>query len=248
MLWNWLNLFLFDIDNQFQPGSIVEDSVNKPWRAIPSGRLSAHQARRLLLFTIPTVFAATLYLGGTRPAVTLAVMTWMYNDLNGADDSLITRNLLNGLGYMCYSSGSMIVAAGYGVYEPNETAQQWLVIIGWIIFTTLQMQDMADVEGDAARGRRTVPLVFGDAVARYSIVVPLLSWSLFCPYFWQLSPIGYVCPLTAGSFFSFRLLTKRSVAADGVTWKFWCLWMTTIYLLPLWKDHGVFIRFWHDIY
>ena len=246
MLWNWLNLFLFDLDNQFQPGSVLEDSVNKPWRAIPSGRLTAKQARRLLLFTIPSVFAATLWLGGLRESVTLAVMTWMYNDLGGADDSIVTRNALNGLGYMCYSSGSMIVAAGYGLYEPNATAQWWLVMIGGIIFTTLQMQDMADVEGDAARGRRTVPLIFGDAAARYTIAIPVLLWSYACAYFWGLPLLGYVGPLAVGLVFAFRLLTKRGIAADQMTWKFWCLWMSTIYLLPLWREHSALVRFFYE--
>lgn len=162
VLWNWLNLLLFDVNNQCQAKSVLEDSVNKPWRAIPSQRLTAQQARRLLLIIIPTVFLATRYLGGTREAVALMVMTWMYNDLGGADDNFIIRNSLNALGYMCYSSGSMIVATGYGQHHLNKTADVWLTMIGAIIFTTLQMQDMPDVKGDAARRRRTIPLVYGD--------------------------------------------------------------------------------------
>lgn len=63
VIWNWLNLLLFDVDNQFQPNSVLEDSVNKPWRAIPSQRLTAAQARRLLLVIIPTVFLSNALSG-----------------------------------------------------------------------------------------------------------------------------------------------------------------------------------------
>ena len=240
-VWNWLNLFLFDINNQFQPGSIIEDSHNKAWRAIPSQRLTEREARRLLLFVIPTVYAATLYLGGTREAVQLMIMTWMYNDLGGADDSILTRNLLNAFGYMCYSSGSMKIAAGHGLYELNERAEWWLWIIGGVIFTTLQMQDMPDVEGDAARGRRTVPLVWGDGQARWSIVVPVAVWSVICPMVLELNWVGYIFPVAVGSLFVGRLLMVRGVMADRRTWKLWCLWMTMLYLLPVCKEHGALI-------
>lgn len=228
-----MNLLLFDIDNQFQPGSITEDTLNKPWRAIPSQRLTAQQARHCLLLVIPTVFCATLYLGGTREAVTLMVMTWMYNDLHGADVSIATRNLLNAFGYMCYSSGSMRVA-GLSTNESTK-AKYWLALIGGVIFTTLQMQDMPDVRGDAARGRRTVPLVYGDCIARWSIAVPVVAWSFIFPAFWGMNPSGYIPTVGAGGVFIARLLMRRSSAADGDTWKLWCVWLTTIYLLPVCK-------------
>lgn len=240
ILWNWLNLFLFDVNNQSQPASVLEDSVNKPWRSIPSKRLTAEQAQHLLLLIIPIVFLATLYLGGTREAVTLMVMTWMYNDLGGADVSFVTRNMLNAFGYMCYSSGSMLVAVGYGQHQLNTTADWWLAIIGAIIFTTLQMQDMPDVEGDAARNRKTIPLVYGDCVARWSIAVPVIAWSFICPAFWGMNPFGYITPVAVGFGFVVRLLTLRSVSADSVTWKAWCVWMTTIYLIPVSKQHLAF--------
>ncbi|KAL8639146.1 MAG: hypothetical protein Q9228_003780 [Teloschistes exilis] len=210
ILWNWLNLFLFDLCNQSHPASVVEDSVNKPWRAIPSGRISAKQTRTLLLLVIPCVYLATLKLGGTWESVTLMIGTWMYNDLGGADDGIVVRNLLNGFGYICYSSGSMKVAAGYGLHGLNNQSTTWLAMIGGIIFTTLQMQDMADIHGDAKRGRKTVPLVYGDVAARYSIAIPVIAWSVVCPAFWGLGLVGYLPPLLAAGVFLGRLLLLRN--------------------------------------
>ncbi|KAL8734971.1 MAG: hypothetical protein Q9181_002994 [Wetmoreana brouardii] len=172
--WNWLSLFLFDLCNQSQTQSVLEDSVNKPWRAIPSNCITSAQTRALLLLVIPSVYLATLRLGGTWEAVTLMVGTWMYNDLGGADNGAFVRNLLNGFGYICYSSGSMRIATGYGRHELNETSTWWLGMIGGIIFTTLQMQDMPDVHGDAKRGRQTIPLIYGDRAARWSIAIPVM--------------------------------------------------------------------------
>ena len=235
MLWNWLSLLFFDIDNQFQPGSILEDAVNKPWRAIPSGRLTAAEARHLLILVLPVVILSTLYLGGTAEASALMIGTFVYNDLRGADESFLFRNLLNAGGYICYSSGSMKVATGHGQHKLNDTAAVWLAIIGAIICTTLQMQDMPDVAGDRVRGRRTVPVVYGDGVARVSIAIPVLAWSVICPSFWQSNVLGHVVIGCACAFFVGRLLLFRTHAADILTWKFWCIWMTTVYLLPVLK-------------
>lgn len=243
LLWNWLNLLVFDIANQRLPNSILEDSVNKPWRAIPSGRLTPAHARRLLLATLPVVFIITLYLGGMEETVAMMVLTWMYNDLGGADESYIVRNIINAFGFMCYSSGSTRVAIGYGEHTLNTTFFYWLAIVGAIVFSTLQMQDMADQEGDAARGRGTLPLVHGDGVARWTIAIPVVSWSFICAIFWNPPLYGYIVPIAIGGTLAIRVLSFRSVTADKVTWKMWCLWTISLYLLPLCKDSSVVQRF-----
>ena len=244
ILWNWLNVFIFDVANQRLPNSILEDSVNKPWRALPSSRISPSSARRLLLFSIPVVFFMTLYLGGVEETVLMMVLTWMYNDLEGADENYIVRNLINCAGFMCYSSGATIVAAGYGQYTLSSRAYKWIGIVGGIIFSTLQMQDMADVEGDKARGRRTLPIVHGDGIARWSIAIPVITWSIVCPWFWELGKLGWAASLMAGGLLAVRVLLLRSIGADKVTWKVWCLWTIVLYVLPLFRDHSSLTRFW----
>jgi 4-hydroxybenzoate polyprenyltransferase len=243
VLWNWLNVLIFDVANQRLPNSVLEDSVNKPWRALPSRRITPSSARRLLLFLIPVVFFATIYLGGVEETVLMMVLTWMYNDLEGADENYIARNLINCAGFMCYSSGTTIVAAGYGQHTLSSRAYTWLGIVGGIVFSTLQMQDMSDVEGDKARGRRTLPIVHGDRAARWSIAIPVTIWSFFCPWFWEVEKTAWVTSLAVGGLLVWRVLMLRSVPADKATWKVWCFWTIVLYVLPLFKNHSVFVRF-----
>jgi 4-hydroxybenzoate polyprenyltransferase len=231
ILWNWLNVLLFDIANQRLPDSIIEDEVNKAWRPIPAGRLTPKEARRLLLVVIPLVFLGSLCLGGVVETIAMMVLTWMYNDLGGADEIYIVRNLINALGFMCYSSGSTNVAAGNHSLTP--WAYAWITVVGGIIFTTLSMQDLPDVEGDAKRKRRTSPLVMGDSWCRWEIAVPILLWSAFCPTFWNSHWIGYAVTLSMGAYLSFRILCYRTTAEDAVSFQTWCLWTGIIYTLPL---------------
>ncbi|MCJ1325726.1 hypothetical protein MMC10_002389 [Thelotrema lepadinum] len=180
VLWNWLNVFIFDLANQRLEDSIVEDRVNKPWRPIPSGRLTALHATNLLLFSIPAIVLITWYLGGMEECVAMIVLTWMYNDLGGADQHYITQNVINAFGFVCYSSDSTKVAAGHGKWDISQRGLVWLSLIWLIIFSTLQVQDMADVKGDAARGRKTLPLVQGQLTGRLSIAIPVLIFSAIC--------------------------------------------------------------------
>lgn len=239
-LWTYLNLLIFDLANQRLPASVLEDSINKPWRALPSHRLSLQQARQLLLLSIPCVFAATCILGGLEETVMMMVLTWMYNDLHGADEHYLVRNIINAAGFMCYSLGATKVAVGS--YALDDSMYQWVSIVGAMVFSTLQMQDMSDQEGDAQRGRGTLPLVWGDGFARWSIAVPVLYWSLVCPAFWQMEIWGFVLPLAVGGLLAGRLLLLRTVKQDKVTWKIWCFWTMTLYALPLCKEHSVFSR------
>lgn len=55
-VWTWVNLLMETIGNQRLPESILEDSINKPWRPFPSTRLNEGQGRHLLLWMIPPIF------------------------------------------------------------------------------------------------------------------------------------------------------------------------------------------------
>jgi len=91
ILWTWSNLWIFNLANQRLPNSVLEDSINKPWRAIPSGRLTPTQARHILLISIPIVCLSTFYLGGREASAALMILTWVYNDLGAGDENFFVR-------------------------------------------------------------------------------------------------------------------------------------------------------------
>ncbi|KAM0798130.1 UbiA prenyltransferase family-domain-containing protein [Usnea florida] len=237
LLWTWINVLIFDLANQRLPNSIVEDSINKPWRPIPSGRLSPCEARRLLLAVVPVAILVTFYTGGMEETIFMNTLEYMYNDLGGADENFVVRNLINAAGFICYSAGATRVASGHGQHSLNQKAYHWLAIIGAIVFSTLQMQDMADQEGDRARDRRTLPLVLGDWTARWTISMPVILWSFICPAFWEVHLYCWILPVFLGSVVAYRALVFRDAVSDKKTWIIWNLWITSLYLLPLIKFH-----------
>lgn len=83
--WVWINLLPFAIDNQRQPAAILEDKHNKPWRTMPSGRMTRAQAKRLMVCLYPTAACVSLQIGGIRQCVASMALVFVYNDLNLAD-------------------------------------------------------------------------------------------------------------------------------------------------------------------
>lgn len=232
-VWLWLNLLLFNIANQRLSSSIVEDSVNKPWRPLPSERISPEQSRVLLLVIIPTVLIGSLYLGAMVEVLLLVALTWMYNDLGGGDGDFLVRNMINAFGMSFYGSGAIAITCG-SECQITPLGYQWIALLGVITLTTLQVQDMGDQEGDAMRERHTLPLVHGDEFARWTIAVGVMGWSVGAPAFWNAAIQAYTAPVVLGGILTFRTLMLRNVEADKGTWRIWPLWMMSLYLLPLW--------------
>ncbi|KAE8378837.1 hypothetical protein BDV26DRAFT_291817 [Aspergillus bertholletiae] len=244
LLWVSLVFIPFAINNQRSPSAIAEDSINKPWRPLPQKRLSPYQAQCIMYF-----FAALVQIHGyvhkgvgyRQSSVLLGLDIW-YNNYGGADKSPVIRNLINAFGYLCFISGALEVALGQrlafslsSVFQagPENYLSQWLLIIWGIIFTTVHLQDLYDQEGDAARGRRTMPLVVGDGAARWTITVCMLIWGVVCPLFWGLRDAILAFSISLACIVALRVLVVRHEEADRMTFRIWNCWISAVYVMPV---------------
>ena len=232
LLYVWINLLPFAISNQISSDAIKEDGINKPWRTLPSGRMTPEQAKPLMLALYLFALGLSSVAGGWKQSVTLVFIGTWYNHFAGADGSCLVRNLINALGYVCFTSGAMEVALGFPL--PVETRLiEWFGVIAAVIFTTVHLQDMYDQLGDRIRGRRTVPLVIGDGSARWMTAITMIVWGYLCPRFWDSAMTVTMLSLLLAGTVAARCLMLRTIEADRLTFKLWNLWMTLVFLLPL---------------
>ena len=232
-LWTWINLLPFAIDNQRQPAAIMEDRLNKPWRPLPSRRMKPAEAKVLMLLFYPAASGISFWIGGIRQCLFLIVLGYWYNDCKGADTSWVSRNFINASGFLCYTSGAMEVALGRPLaMEP--TLLRWFLVIGIIVFSTVQTQDMYDQAGDSLRGRQTLPLVLGEW-SRWTVAIPMVFWCWFIPWYWNLGWVGYPAPVMLGNSVAYRTLLKRNTKDDKLTFRIWNIWLVTLYASPLWN-------------
>ena len=235
MAWVWVNLLVLCINNQRRPQSVVEDAINKPWRPMPAGRLTETGAKLALIFAYAGAFTISVCFNTLIFSFELMALGWLYNDVGAGDTSPVTRNMINALGFVLFGLGASKIASGSIPMAPNQDAQHWFALLVLVIFTTMHIQDLYDQEGDRARERRTIPLLIGDQLARHSVAIPVLFSSFVAPWFWDLGLVGYGFPALGGLVIVLRLLVFRSVEEDRMTFKFWCLWITCLFILPLLK-------------
>ena len=235
--WVWINVLVFSISNQRSPESILEDCINKPWRPIPAGKINAAQAGQLHLATMIVGLALIFrYLGAVEETVICFVGTWIYNDLGGANEHFMVRNFLNGIAYIVYCSGAMRVTCGNSHAMANTPAYRWLCMIGCIVLTTMQVQDLKDQLGDRERNRHTAPLVIGDIPSRWSIAIGVLIWTIICSVYWNLNLFEFMLPFLVGLLVAVRVLAFRTSIEDRTTYLTWCFWLISLFFLPLIKS------------
>ena len=236
LIWTWLNLLPGAMNNQYRQGDVEEDKKNKPWRPIPAGRLSVEETKSFMLASYVVSVLGSICLGGTAECLALVAQGWIYNEFGAANDSYLARNLLNATGYMTFAAGAAKVACIQSETMIQRGTYSWFGLLGLVVATTIQLQDLYDQEGDKARGRRTIPLVAGDGIARLSVGLPVAVWSLLCPAFWRLDARGFVLPMLLGAVVIFRLFHYKGVCADKTSFKLWNAWVVVLYFLPFVKN------------
>ncbi|KAI0141713.1 UbiA prenyltransferase family-domain-containing protein [Xylariaceae sp. FL1272] len=235
-LWIWINLLPFNINNQRTCFAVAEDAVNKPWRPLPSGRISSNSARVVMAIAYLSAQVFSVGSGGLVQSLSLVLLGTWYNNFNGADCHPLIRNGINALGYLCFASGAMEVALGVPHFLQTITAPrlvQWFGLVACVIFTTVHAQDMYDQEGDAVRGRQTLPLVLGDGRSRSLLAISTLVWSWVCPGFWNVGWEFRTASLLLALMICIRTLSFRDVGSDKKTFVIWNIWISVTFMLPL---------------
>jgi hypothetical protein len=164
----------------------------------------------------------------------------MYNDLGGCDEDCVVRNLLIAIGYGLYSSAALKVTTG-ALHSVNTKGFAWIGVITFIMFVTQHICDLKDQEGDKVRGRRSIPIVLGDELARWSVTVPIVVCSILGPLFFGLGALSYISTFSIGLLVASRTLVYRDLKSDKLTWKLWAFWTVWLFALPLVKDPGCLI-------
>ena len=161
----------------------------------------------------------------------MIVNIW-YNDIGGGEN-VISRNLINAIGFTLYNSATLDILNGKAGSWYTSISAQWLATIGVIVMFTIHVQDLRDQESDRARGRTTMPLEVGDWPCRLMLVAAITGYSFFALRFWDFPIFGCGYVVCMNCWLAWRLMTKRSAFEDSRTFKFWSLWLVSLYALPL---------------
>ena len=229
-IWVFTVALNFSISNQRQPASVHEDKLNKPWRPIPSQRITPSQASTLLINTSTFGLLFSSVFGGLGPYLIQLAASYHYNDLGGAHGHHVVRDVLNAIGMTSWLYGCIEVAGGPTVRYSNSDASTALTLIA-AVTTTIAIQDFRDIYGDRKCGRATLPIVVGHGTARVILATSIVLWSFGIAI---VSKLGMISATTGlGTLIALRLLVLRNRSADKITMEFWYGWFATLPLVLL---------------
>ena len=154
------------------------DAINKPERALPSGRMTIPEARRVtaVLYVVALALAAAVNWQCFTMAAVAAALTWAYS----APPLRTKRHALAANLTIAIPRGLMLKVAGWTTVKSFDTTEPWY--IGSVFFLFLlgaaTTKDFADMKGDAAHGCITLPVKYGVKKAAWMIspffVIPFL--------------------------------------------------------------------------
>ncbi|KAJ7203564.1 hypothetical protein GGX14DRAFT_535885 [Mycena pura] len=228
-LWIWMHLLRCAISNQAR--SKEEDAMNRPWRPLPSGRVTESQAI-VLRWVVAGICVLWSTLDGRDQVLTslgMLLTTFMH------DEAGLSKH------YVAFEIGATkIIAASRHLDSVSVHA---VIISGILISTTIQAQDFPDVEGDAAMGR-----VGGASPTPYTRrnSLALLPWALWSPgpgpyssaFTGRLEPFCSLALVVLGFYSGLRYYLWREVAQDR---KSEIIWLTLAHLLPLHARTGLLL-------
>jgi 4-hydroxybenzoate polyprenyltransferase len=164
MIYCWLCITTFCLSSQLV--GIEEDRLNKPDRPLVVGQVTPDGARiRWIMGMIAlTSFA---YATGTLLWALIWQIGCLIYDYCGGSKHWYLKTFLGGIGV------TSEVGAAWQLVEPTVPmlVWRWIGVIGLYLITLMAVQDLRDMAGDRAVGRRTMPLVFGETCSRWVIAI-----------------------------------------------------------------------------
>lgn len=223
LLYFWLYIYAFCLPNQIT--AIEEDRRNKPHRPLVTGALSVRGAWLRWLVVMVSFSAVGTWMGVLKYTLLWQALIVASNILGWAR-SWVFKNLSMSLGIV-----AQLGAAWQLVTPLTPIAWRWILLPAVVIFPLISLQDLRDVEGDRATGRRTFPLVFGEKATRILLCIafallPLaVHWALMRPAgarwsVWACEGALAVVALVIAA----RVLLFRSRSADHGTYMLLTYW------------------------
>ncbi len=221
LVYFWLYIYTFNLSNQLT--GIEEDRLNKPERPLVTGLVTPRGAWWRLAIVTALFIAAGAALGVLWWTL-LWIAAWVFHDHLGGARRFWGKNAA-----MVAGTIAQLAAAWQIVTPLSRPAWTWILAIAVPLGVLVSLQDLRDVRGDIAIGRRTAVTVFGDRTCRYLFAgaFALYPFGLYALLYrhsgWPAMALGGVCAAVAFSI-AYRVVAMRGPRADHTTYMLYTYW------------------------
>jgi 4-hydroxybenzoate polyprenyltransferase len=222
--------YSFCLSNQL--AGLAEDRLNKPHRPLVTGLMSIPGARARLVLAMTTFVGTGWVLGVLEWSLLWCVTTLLHNQV-GLSRFWIAKNVAISVGMV-----AMLAAGWQMVSAMSAPVWRWVLVIAAVNQMVVAVQDLRDVEGDAAVGRRTFVMVFGEWPSRIFLASGFLVLPICLHTLLVLSPrhalTAHVLEAVAAGInvlIAARILVCRTKRGDHRTYLIYCWWYCLTLLL-----------------
>ncbi|MEV2224745.1 UbiA family prenyltransferase [Nocardia vinacea] len=221
LVYFWLYIYTFNLSNQLT--GIEEDRHNKPHRPLVVGLVTPQGAMWRLVW----VTAAFLALGAALQVLewtVLWIVAWAFHNHFGGARALWGKNAA-----MVAGTIAQLAAAWQIVTPLTPTAWTWIAAIAIPLSVLVSLQDLRDIDGDVAVGRRTAVVVFGELACRRFFAAAFVIYPV-AMYFlvYRDAPAPAALLGVAAALLSFviayRVIRRRDRRADHTTYLLYTYW------------------------
>ena len=165
------------------------DRVNKPARPLPSGRLSIHDAWvfTAVMYVVALILAWFIAPGGRHECFWIVVIATIATFIYSCPPLRTKQRGIWANITIAIPRGVLLKVAGWSCVKTIFGVEPWFIgaIFGLFLLGASTTKDFADMEGDAAGGCKTLPILYGVRRAAWmispSFVLPflLISYGAF---------------------------------------------------------------------
>ncbi|KAJ6588255.1 hypothetical protein B0H19DRAFT_1013062 [Mycena capillaripes] len=235
IIWTWTHLLQVATSNQYR--SIAEDAINRPWRPLPSGRMSQNSTATMRWLLVPICVLSSIPFGKevVLSSLSLTILLIAHDEF-GLSRHWASKNIINACGYLSFEIGATQIMNMN--LQLDHIAVQSLVSNGLVVVTTIHSQDFSDVDGDMAFGRVTFP-IYAPELCRIFTPFALIVWSVLLGRLWNLGPASHYILCGLGGVVGWRFFRFRSPSCDSNTFVAYNVWLLATHLLPAHIRWGV---------
>ena len=149
------------------------DRINKPRRALPSGRLSRREAWTFTLaaYVVALILAWLVVPGGRHECFWIVIVATVITILYSAPPFRTKRLGIWANLTIAIPRGVLLKVAGWSAVKTVFGTEPWFIgaVFGLFLLGASTTKDFADMEGDARGGCRTLPIIYGVRRAAWMI-------------------------------------------------------------------------------
>jgi 4-hydroxybenzoate polyprenyltransferase len=219
---------IYSLEIHTQIFGIEEDKHNKPERPIPSGVISLDEARRRA-WIITCIFVILGILLDVFICSSLWIILVLLYSYTSCSKNFALKTLIACLG-VC--SQYFVVSYISGVSW--KSIWLWVLEMFFLVTITMSVQEFRDITGDAAVGRRTLPIVMGEKNARIFVAFACIFSALTYHFFlmkYNLAGVKLyssialeILSISLILTVAFRLISVRGPHHDHITYCIWEYW------------------------